>query len=204
MSGAVDRTLSVMSDPARRKATVEDFYALPEERRFHELIAGQITEKASPSGEHGDAQAGIIAAVRPAFQRRDGSGGRGGWWILSEVEVLLESGDIVRPDVVGWRREHCPDRPIGFPVKLRPDWISEVVSPLRATDDTVKKLRLYHRVGVPHYWLVDPRDSTLTVMRWHESGYITVMRAERGETVRPEPFTAIELSIGTLFGDDPA
>jgi hypothetical protein len=44
---------------------------------------------------------------------------------------------------------------------------------------------------------------TLTVMRWDEAGYTTVLRAERGETARPEPFDAIELAIGTLFGDDP-
>lgn len=193
-----------MSDPARRKATIEDFYALPEDRRFHELIDGQIIEKATPSGEHGDAQAGIISAIRPKFQRRHGSGGPGGWWILTEVEILLESGDVVRPDVVGWSREHCPDRPTGFPIKVRPDWICEVISPQRATDDTVKKLRLYHQVGIWHYWLVDTRDATLTVMRWNESGYITVLRAERGETVRPEPFAAIELAVGTLFGDDPS
>ena len=193
-----------MSDPARRTATIEDFYALPEDRRFHELIAGEIIEKASPSGEHGDAQAGIISAVRPPFQRGPGSGGPGGWWILTEVEALLESGDIVRPDVSGWRRDRCADRPTGFPIKVRPDWICEVISPQRANDDTVKKLRLYHRVGIPHYWLVDTRDSTLTVMRWNESGYITVMRAERGEAVRAEPFDAIEIAVGTLFGDDPA
>jgi hypothetical protein len=41
-------------------------------------------------------------------------------------------------------------------------------------------------------------------MRWNESGYITVMRAERGETIRPEPFEAIELAVGTLFGEDRA
>jgi Uma2 family endonuclease len=29
-----------------------------------------------------------------------------------------------------------------------------------ATVDTVKKLRLYHRVAIPHYWLGDPRDAT--------------------------------------------
>ncbi|MEZ4446944.1 MAG: Uma2 family endonuclease [Polyangiaceae bacterium] len=61
----------------------------------------------------------------------------------------------------------------------------------------------YHRVGVPHYWIADPRDATLTVMRWSADGYITVMRAERGETVHPEPFEAIALAVGTLFGDDP-
>jgi Uma2 family endonuclease len=88
-------------------------------------------------------------------------------------------------------------------VRIRPDWICEVISPQRANDDTVKKLRLYHRIGIPNYWLVDTRDSTLTVMRWNELGYITVMRAERGETIRAEPFEAIELFVGTLFGDDP-
>ena len=40
-------------------------------------------------------------------------------------------------------------------------------------------------------------------MRWSDVGYTTVLRAERGEVVRPEPFEAIELVVGTLFGDDP-
>jgi Uma2 family endonuclease len=87
-------------------------------------------------------------------------------------------------------------------VKL-PDWICEVISPTNANDDTVKKLRLYHHAGVPHYWLADPRDATLTVMRFSAAGYITVLRAERHETVRAEPFEAIELFVGSLFGDDP-
>jgi len=55
-------------------------------------------------------------------------------------------------------------------------------------------------VAIPHYWLVDPQDATLTVMRWSSDGYVTLLRAERGEAVRPEPF---ELAVGTLFGDDP-
>ena len=77
------------------------------------------------------------------------------------------------------------------------------MSDSNANQDTVKKLRLYHREAIPHYWLVDPRDQTLTVMRWSEDGFVTVLRAERGEVVRAEPFDAIELHVGTLFGDDP-
>lgn len=190
-------------ESARRKATIEDFSAIPDDQRFHELIDGEIIEKASPSGEHGDAQGGVIGAIRPPFQRRPGSGGPGGWWIAPEVEVLLETGDVVRPDVVGWRRERCAERPTGFPIHVLPDWVCEVISPQHANHDTVKKLRLYHRVKIPHYWLVDTRDATLSVLRWSEAGYITVLRGERGETVRPEPFEAIELVVSTLFGDDP-
>jgi Uma2 family endonuclease len=192
-----------MSQSVRRAATLADFWAIAEGERFHELVGGELVEKAAPTGEHGDAQAGVVGAVRPPFQRKPGGGGPGGWWIATEVEVLLETGDVVRPDVLGWRRERCPERPTGTPVKLLPDWICEVVSSANAKDDTVKKLRLYHRVAVPHYWIVDPRDSTLTVMRWSDAGYVTLMRAERAEVVRPEPFDAIELAVGTLFGDDP-
>jgi len=191
-----------MSHPASRRATLEDFLAIPEAQRFHELLAGEIVEKATPSGEHGDAQAGVVGAVRPPYQRAPGRGGPGGWWIATEVEVALPE-EIVRPDVVGWRRERVPERPTGAPVRQRPDWVCEVVSPSNANVDTVKKLRIYHQAGVPHYWLVDPRDATLTSMRWSEDGYTMVLRAEPGETVRPEPFGEIELPVGTLFGDDP-
>jgi Uma2 family endonuclease len=192
-----------MKQSARPRATPDDFWAIPEGERFHELIGGELIEKTAPSGEHGDAQAGVVGAVRSPFQRKPGAGGPGGWWIATEVEVLLETGDIVRPDVLGWRREHCPERPTGTPVKIRPDWVCGIISQRNATDDTVKKLRLYHRVSIPHYWIADPRDATLTIMRWSAAGYVTLLRAERTELVRAEPFDAIELVVGTLFGDDP-
>jgi len=41
-------------------------------------------------------------------------------------------------------------------------------------------------------------------MRWSHDGFINIMRAERHEVVRPEPFEAIELAVGTLFGDEAA
>ena len=192
-----------MIAPARRNATIDEFWAIPEAERFHEFIAGVITPKAMPSGEHGGAQMGLVNAIAPSFHRSSGGrGGPGGWWLATEVEVLLGT-EIARPDVLGWRRDSCPERPIGMPVKQRPDWICEVLSPSNTTHDTIKKLRLYHRSAVPHYWIVDPNEATLTVMRWSADGYVTLIRAERGETVRGEPFQQIEIPVGVLFGDDP-
>lgn len=194
-----------MSAPARRPSTLGDLLAIPEERRFHELLAGEIVEKATPTGEHGGAQSSVVGAILPAYQRRTGGpGGPGGWWIATEVEVLLDGDVLVRPDVLGWRRETAPARPTGSPVRLRPDWVCEIVSPTNANNDTVKKLRIYHQARLPHCWLVDPRDGTLTVMRWAEPGYLAVVRAERGETVRPEPFSELSASVAALFGDDDA
>lgn len=69
-------------------------------------------------------------------------------------------------------------------------------------NDLIKKKRAYHLHEVRHYWLVDPVDETLAVYRWQADGYVEVLIAERAEVVRAEPFDAIELRVGVLFGDD--
>ena len=192
-----------MSQSGRRPATLDDFFAIPEAERFHELRGGELIPKASPTGEHGSAQAMLVGTVVPPYHRRlGGGGGPGGWWIAREVEVLLGT-EVVRPDVLGWRRSTCPERPVGIPVTVRPDWICEIICAGNAKEDTVRKLRLYHQAGVPHYWMADPRDATLTVMRHSPDGYITLNRAERHETISPEPFPELELLVGVLFGDEP-
>lgn len=77
-----------------------------------------------------------------------------------------------------------------------------MLSRSNARDDLVKKMRVYHRCGVPHYWIVDPDQETLTVYRWTADGYLVALTAQREERVRAEPFSEMELSVGTLFGDD--
>ncbi len=85
---------------------------------------------------------------------------------------------------------------------ISPDWICEVVSPTNAANDTVKKVRAYHRNAIPYYWLLAPAPGTLTVLRWSADGYITVISAERGEVVRAAPFEELEVAVASLFGDD--
>jgi Uma2 family endonuclease len=158
--------------------------------------------KATPSFEHGDAQSGIAGALKRPFHRPPGRGGPGGWWIATEVEVELGANQIVRPDIAGWRRDRLPSRPSGSPIRQRPDWICEVLSPSNADEDTVKKLRIYRDAGVLQDWIVDPIAGTLTVHRWSADGYLVVAVARRGEIFRAEPFAELELSMATLLGDD--
>ena len=109
---------------------------------------------------------------------------------------------MVRPDLAGWRRDRVPERPTGRPLRSRPDWICEILSPTNARTDLVDELDLYRRFDVPHYWIVDPVTATLTVHRLTPDGYLIDLRAGREATVRAEPFEAIELRVGTLFGDE--
>lgn len=181
--------------------TVADWLALPDDARI-ELIDGEFVEKAAPTFDHGRAQGHTAGAISGPFDRRtDGPGGPGGWWIATEVDVLLD-GRGYRPDLAGWRRERSPEPPNDRPVTLRPDWICEIVSDSNRTTDTVVKLRRYHQAGVPHYWILDQVDRTLTVYRHTADGYLVALRADASERVRAEPFAAIELVVSVLLGAD--
>jgi Uma2 family endonuclease len=184
-----------------RPATLEDFLAIPEEERRHELIDGELIEKGAASGEHGGAQADLVTALNSRFGRRPGGRSPGGWWFATEVEILFPRGQVLRPDVVGWRRERVPQRPTGVPITVLPDWVCEILSTNRR-NDLVKKKRTYHQSQVPHYWIIDPAEETLAVHRWGPDGYIEVLAAQREERVRAEPFDAVELHVGVFFGDE--
>src|SRR5262249_54033216 len=134
--------------------------------------------------------------------RRPGGKRPGGWWIVTEVEIQLDDKEVYRPDVTGWRRERLEVLPKEPPIVVRPDWVCEVLSRSNARYDRVKKMRVYHRSGVPHYWLVDPDDETLSVFRWTPDGYLLALAAERGDRVRAEPFGEIERSVRPLFDED--
>jgi Uma2 family endonuclease len=186
-----------------RPATEADLLALPEEGRGYELLDGELVERQA-GFRHGRAQGRLVQRLEPYDRGSRGGDRPGGWWFVLEQLVRFGSGQTLRPDLAGWRRERLPEPPADQErvVHLRPDWIGEIISATNAGNDLVKKKRIYYQHGVPHYWLVDPRDETLTVLRWTPEGYTEVLVALRGERVRPEPFAAVEWLVGVLFGDD--
>lgn len=193
----------VTNTPGQRRATLAEWLAQPEERGA-ELIGGHIVYKAMPSPEHGRAQRKLGEALGPFDRRASGLGRPGGWWLASEVDVVLQ-GEGVRPDLLGWRRDRLPELPRPSPggaVTERPDWIAEVLSSSTASRDLGDKLVLYHAAEVPNYWIIDPSNRTLLVYRWLREGYVAVLGAGSDKIVRAEPFEALELHVGLLFGDD--
>lgn len=184
-------------------ATVADLLALPDQGRGFEIVDGELSEKQS-GFRHGRAQFNLAGLLTPYRRSGRGGGGPGGWWFAMEQLVAFGASQVLRPDVVGWRRERLEEPPedADAVVSVRPDWVAEIISPRKAAHDLVRKKRIYYQHEVPHYWIIDPRDESLTVLERSERGYLEILVAQRGERVRAEPFAAVELSVGVLFGDD--
>lgn len=132
-----------------------------------------------------------------------GRGGPGGWWILDEPELHLH-GDVLVPDLAGWRRERMPEQPKTAYYELSPDWVCEVLSPSTARVDRVLKVPSYARERVAHVWLVNPADQTFEVLRLDGESYRLIATHGGSASVRPEPFAAVELELGALWAGSPS
>jgi Uma2 family endonuclease len=197
--------MSASARPLPSPATLADLLALDEEtRRRHELLGGELVERGAASGRHGLAQASLTSALVGPFGRRAGGGPPerpGGWIFAVEADVYFDEENTLRPDISAWRRERMPEIPDEFPLRLVPDWACEILS-TNKRNDLIRKKRVYHEHRVKHYWILDPAEGIVSVHRWTDAGYLEVVAAERGQRVRAEPFEALELAVGSFFGDD--
>jgi Uma2 family endonuclease len=180
--------------PGLKRATYEDVLSAPE-NKVAEILDGELFLSPRPASRHSVASSRLGVVLAP-FD--DGPDGPGGWWILDEPELHF-GGDVVVPDLGGWRRVRMPAMPDVAFFSLAPDWVCEVLSPSTERIDRGRKLRIYAGAGVAHAWFVNPVERTLEVLRLRDGAWTIVAVCTGSDAVRVEPFDAIELALGRLW-----
>jgi Uma2 family endonuclease len=181
-----------MSDPARL-ITAEELSDYPDSR-YLELVRGVPRVCEPPGGLHG-LLAGKIAARLLDHVERFGLGS-----VLVESGYVLErEPDTVRgPDVSYISTSRlAPERiPIQF-IDGAPDLAVEVLAPDDRWSDVEEKVREYLATGVRLVWIVDPRESRVTV-RYPDrpARSLTAHDVLDGEDVVP----GFSLGLGDIFG----
>ena len=189
-----------MSQAAKRLATYADVLAAPVDQ-IAQVIAGELHLHPRPARRHTRSASALAVHLGTAADfGRDNEGGD--WIILIEPEMHL-GGDIVVPDLAGWRIDRFPgdiedDDPY---FTVAPDWACEVLSTSTARIDRVLKLPIYARQGVGHVWLVDPRDRIIEVFRRGTSTYelVGTWGGDEGPFAL-EPFETITLPAAAFWG----
>ena len=189
-------------EPARKLAVYDDLFSLPTDDRA-EILGGEITLLPAPRPRHSKPQGALRRFVGGPFDDDDGFGGPGGWWIFLEVDIRLESHEVVRPDLSGFRRERLVE-PDQRPLEIAPDWICEVLSPSTTTRDRGYKKRLYAKHGVGHYWIVDPLARLIEAYELQGGRWLDAGTYAEEDTARIPPFEAVEIPVGRLFLPRPA
>jgi hypothetical protein len=128
-----------MGEAAKVRSVHEEYLAVPD-HFVAEIIRGALVTYPRPAARHAAAASALGAELFGPF--RWGRGGPGGWIILDEPELHL-AGNILVPDIAGWRRERMPELPDVAAFELAPDWICEVLSPSTEAADRADKLPIY-------------------------------------------------------------
>lgn len=183
---------------ARKIYTPDDVEALPDDV-VGELLSGEIYASPRPASRHAIAASTLGFELGSPFQR--GRSGPGGWWILDEPELRLY-GDILVPDLAGWRRERMPRVPDVPHFTLVPDWVCEVLSPSTLRLDRAVKMPAYARHGVKHAWIVDPVARTLEAYRLEQGRWLQLGVWSERDVAEIEPFEAVPLELAALWGED--
>ena len=179
----------------KKNATYEDLCAVPE-HFVAEIIGGELYASPRPALPHAHVSSVLGSELMGPFHR--GRNGPGGWLILDEPELHF-AGDVLVPDLAGWRRERMPILPAAAYVTLAPDWVCEVLSPSTESLDRAKKLAIYAREGVSHAWLINPTSRTLEILVRESRRWTLLGTHANKAVVRAEPFDAIELELAALW-----
>lgn len=154
--------------------TVQDYYALPDERRV-ELIDGVLYDMSAPSFVHQH----ILGTVFATIQNYINSGGGGCLPMMAPVDVRIDCDDktMVQPDILIL----CDKSKIcKWGINGAPDFCLEILSESTARKDYIKKLQKYTEAGVKEYWIIDPFRKVLVSYHWKDN-YIPHMRPLEGK-----------------------
>ena len=179
------------------QATYQDVLDAPA-HKVAEIISGTLHTQPRPAMRHAWASSIIGGELVNPFGR--GRDGPGGWWIVFEPELHL-SGDILVPDLAGWRRETMPVYPDTAYCTVAPDWACEVLSPSTRRIDTTAKRDIYAREGVSHLWFVDPDARTLEAFELRDGQWMLIASLADNALVSVKPFDAISFPLDVLWPD---
>ena len=162
---AADYNISTSAPKKDGEYTLDDYYALPDERRV-ELIDGVFYDMSAPAVIHQKILGELYILFRECTDAHEG-----------ECEVYLSPCDVrldmdnktmVQPDLLVICKSYDLD---AKRFEGAPDLVLEILSPSTRSKDMLLKLYKYQNAGVKEYWVVDPDHETVLVYYFQDDNF---------------------------------
>ena len=175
-----------------RKFTLEDYLGWSADERWELIDGNAFSMTPAPTFRH--------QQIVGSFYRILGNqlAGKSCVVVISPIDVVLSSYDVVQPDVV----VVCDRKKITEAnIQGAPDIIVEVLSPSTALRDKREKKALYEKYGVREYIIVDPLDSYLERYVLKESYGIPEVFGP-ADVIVLQSLEDVEIRLSEVFGQE--
>ncbi len=179
--------------PAQGHWSQEEYLAL-DTNHLIELSHGQLEVLPMPTQSHQLLVIALFELLRN-FVRE----GQLGTVLLAPMRVQLWPGKFREPDILFMRSEHDDRRSDRFWEGA--DLVMEVVSPDDPERDKVTKRREYAQAGIPEYWIVEPVDSSISVLTLHGPEYSLHGKFVSGETATSVLLERFKVDVASVFSE---
>lgn len=169
------------------RMAAEEYLALGETQERYELIDGVVVMSPSPSPRH-------QLLVRLLLREMESLPAGRAALIVPDVDVLLSSGKVYRPDLVAY----APGKMAKLPERFvsPPDLVIEILSPGSKPLDLITKRDDYETFGVGEYWVVDPADVAARV--WRRAGAKMLEVGIAGDTIECKALPGLRVDLAAI------
>jgi Uma2 family endonuclease len=123
--------------------------------------------------------------------------------LYAPFDVKLSLFTVLVPDLIYFSTERFARVVNQKHATAAPDLVVEVLSPGTRRRDKGRKRAIYEREGVSEYWIVDPDEKTVTVLRTSAQGSLFVvagvLRAADDDAIESPLFPGLEIPLSQVF-----
>ena len=172
--------------------TYDDLRQIPPDRNRYELIEGELFVSAAPNTEHQRKTGRLFRRLADHVEQHDL-----GEVFVAPCDVVFDASTVLEPDIpfVSKARQSIVKAAC---IEGAPDLVVEVTSDSSRTIDRFVKRDRYAEFGVPEYWLLDPFEPRIEVLRLEGGKYRVVGSFGPGDTLESATFPGLRIPVSSL------
>jgi Uma2 family endonuclease len=159
--------------------------------RFIEFTDGYIEVLPLPTDAH---QTLLAALYQVFFAFLQAIGGK---VLFAPLRLRIRERKFREPDLLLVRHANDPRRQNRF--WLGADLVGEVLSPDKPERGLIEKRNDYAEARIPEYWIVDPQDETITVLRLEGIAYVEHGVFRRGMQAISALLAGLTVNVDAVF-----